>query len=100
MKDKRRAYRDYHRIRNVIFDYYGWRCKWCHEDDRLALTLDHCLNNGNKHRRKVGKTTLTIYRDVIKQGFPKTFQTLCTNCNIVKHKLGGQMPPHRKNKYK
>lgn len=91
----------YYKIKNAVFDYYGWNCVWCGEDDRMAMSLDHKLNDGNKHRRSLkAKSSISVYRDVINRGFPKTFQTLCANCNIVKHKLGGKMPPHRKNKYK
>jgi len=55
------------------------------------LTLDHLENNGAEHRRQYTKSGrgggAALYDNLIREGFPKGFQTLCSNHNLKKHIL-------------
>jgi hypothetical protein len=65
-------------LRRQIFDHYGWRCEYCGATENLQL--DH-INGDGLSDRQSGKGK---YKDVIIDGFPDTFQTLCKRCNTIK----------------
>lgn len=79
-----------HRDTKRIFDHYGTRCICCGESERAFLTLDHVHGGGHAHRKARGPGG--IYRDVIRDGFPSTYQILCMNCNWAKRY--GKPCPH------
>lgn len=90
MRDKRQKNRD------AVFAHYGERCACCGEGERLFLTIDHVANDGAAHRRSlpglIGKGGSSFFDWLVRQGFPKGFQTLCRNCNWGKHANGGVCP--------
>jgi len=75
-------------IKKELFDYYGRKCKCCGETENAFLSIDHVNNDGAEHKRKLGGERGTsgtiIYKSIINQGFPNTFQVLCFNCNWAK----------------
>lgn len=80
-----------------VLTHYGkngnLECCWegCEVTDLDMLTLDHVENNGADHRKQYTKTGrgggAVLYDALIRQGFPKGFQTLCANHNLKKHIL-------------
>jgi hypothetical protein len=94
--------REYHRVKSAeyrervrakIFDHYGWTCACCGSTDRI--TLDHINEDGREHRQRLGTgVSTTVYEDVIRQGLPDTFQTLCHPCNFQKYVGGGTCRLH------
>jgi transposase-like protein len=74
-----------HKLRVEMFDRYGWVCACCGEDDPRALTLDHVAGGGRKHRREGMDGHYHIGRYLRANGWPEGYQTLCWNCNSVKH---------------
>lgn len=82
----------YQRLREKVFDHYGWVCKCCGEIEPAFLTIDHVDNGGTQHRKEIGGGTC-FYRWLIKNNFPEEFQTLCWNCNCGR-KL--DICPHKK----
>lgn len=80
-------------IKTLVFDHYGWKCKCCGESHKEFLTIDHIYGDGNKHRKQ-GIKTNKIYYWLIKNNFPKEFQTLCFNCNCSNGHFG--YCPHEK----
>jgi len=82
------------KIRNQVFDHYGWTCFCCGENHPEFLTIDHINNDGATHRKEIG--TNYIYNWLIKNNFPEGFQTLCMNCNFAKELYG--VCPHEKEK--
>lgn len=90
---KRAAKRQRDRRRRVI-DHYGGKCECCGEVHLAMLALDHINGGGNKHRREIQASgSVTLYRWIIEQGFPRGFRVLCFNCNQAIHVLGNC--PHR-----
>jgi len=83
---KRREKRD---DKELVYSHYGKMCICCGETEILFLTIDHINNDGSSDRRINGSH---IYRRIIRDGFPKTFQVLCRNCNWGKHMNGGICP--------
>jgi hypothetical protein len=79
------------RQRAAVLKAYGTCCCCCGEKEEIFLVIDHKEGGGNKHRREIGRANL--YKWLVKQGFPKGFQTLCHNCNYAKSHGGC---PHRK----
>lgn len=62
----------------------GGKCLCCREDDLRFLTVDHINRGGAAHRRAVGGSTLRVYNDIKKRGYPKDeFQLLCWNCHMA-----------------
>lgn len=64
-------------------------CGMCGFKDIRALCLDHINNDGNKDRLKImGKNYAgsgsRFYVKLRKLGYPKGYQTLCSNCNLIK----------------
>lgn len=100
-KLKQRAYRAI--VKQKVFDHYGALCKCCGETNQVFLTLDHINNDGADHRRALNKANNSrqtsadkVWRNVIKEGFPPTFQILCYNCNCGKRDNGGVCPHQAK----
>jgi hypothetical protein len=74
------------RRRMSVLKFYGGKCMCCGETEPKFLTLDHVNNDGAKHRKEIGQSS--IYRWVEINGFPKTIQILCFNCNMAKGLYG------------
>jgi hypothetical protein len=88
-REKRTAYyrEKYRALCDRVFEHYGPRCVHCGESDRIVLTVDHVNNDGNTHRNAIGQSGTAIYTDIVRRGFPDTFQILCRNCNWRKEVL-------------
>jgi hypothetical protein len=74
-----------------VFNAYGNKCACCGETKKEFLTIDHVNGGGHAHRQKVGTQ---IWLHVVKEGFPKTYQLLCFNCNCAKG-IFGSCPHNR-----
>lgn len=72
--------------------YGGYRCSCCGETVRAFLTLDHVNNDGAAHRRAERKHSSHIYRWARDNGYPKSLQVLCMNCNWGKRTNNGICP--------
>lgn len=80
-------------LRDIVYNHYGgYKCKCCGETEPRFLSLDHTNNNGAQHRREIGNQLPNMYRWIITNNFPPTFQILCLNCNIGKFRNGGTCP--------
>lgn len=75
-----------------VFNHYGLKCLCCGESDFDKLTIDHINGGGKKHRKILGGGD-RLYHWLIKNDFPKHFQTLCMNCNKGKF-LNSDVCPH------
>jgi hypothetical protein len=83
-------------LRRKIILAYGSRCACCGEREQRFMTLDHVHNDGADHRRflaeasgsRASRDNTAVYRDVIRRGYPDTFQLLCWNCNCAKGMYG------------
>lgn len=87
------AYRKIYKIRNKILAHYGKgtpHCNCCGEKEVKFLVIDHLFNDG-KVERKLGIKGLPLWRKIIKENYPKTYQVLCYNCNMAKA-FHGQCP--------
>jgi len=81
------------RIKSGVINLYGGRCKCCGETNPFFLTLDHVLNDGAKHRLKMGRPNDKIYRSIFRGGKQiREFQILCANCNLGKYWNKGVCP--------
>ena len=79
--------------RVAVIEAYGGRCACCGEGTYEFLALDHINGGGGQHRRQV--TSQSLYRLLIREGFPKgEYQILCHNCNMAKG-FYGQCPHQR-----
>lgn len=65
----------------IVFEAYGNKCACCGENQKEFLTIDHVNGGGHVHRERVGTN---VYLDIIREGFPTTYQLLCFNCNCAK----------------
>jgi hypothetical protein len=83
----------YKKLRNIIIDHYGGKCKCCGIGRIEFLTIEHKNGNGNKHRNKVGRG-LNYYLWIIKNNFPNILSILCYNCNCSRGFYG--YCPHKK----
>jgi hypothetical protein len=95
-KEERQAYQRAltARWKKRAMDGYGGCCACCGEDEIDFLCIDHVNGDGKKHRQEMGTSGgVTLYRLVVKQGFPDRFQILCFNCNNAKHQRG--VCPHQ-----
>lgn len=80
------------KLRLRIIKQYGSACACCGEKEVLFLTIDHVKGNGKQDRAKHGQ--LSIYRRIVKTGFPPDYQILCYNCNCGRS-LNGGICPHQ-----
>jgi hypothetical protein len=83
------AYVKVHRanLKRQIIEAYGQKCVCCGETMYQFLTPDHINGGGSEHLRRRG--TIGIYRDIIKEGFPRDkYRILCMNCNWARSVYG------------
>ncbi len=98
MKDNKASGARYRaKLKQRMFDHYGRVCACCGEGNEKFLTLDHTDDSGAKHRRSISRDGTsrgghTLYRDLIRLGFPDYIQVLCWNCNSGRQYNGGICP--------
>lgn len=81
-KDNRRDQKKFQQsARDKVLEHYGKFCACCGEDERVFLAIDHINDDGAEHRRIIKQN---ICPWLVRNGFPKGFQTLCHNCNFAK----------------
>ena len=79
-----KKYRD--KYKALVLEHYGGKppkCACCGETQYEFLCIDHIKGNGTKHLHSLNLRG-TIYRWIIRNNFPKIFQILCFNCNMLK----------------
>lgn len=86
-KNARKRQRDAD-LKAQVYAHYGSFCVCCGETESSFLELDHVNNDGNSQRKLHGGTT-TLYRRLLRKGFPNDLQVLCSNCNRSKQLSGG-----------
>lgn len=80
------------RLRLKVIAGYGGACACCGESTEQFLTIDHIGNNG--HAERVPGHNTSLYRKLVKDGFPKDrYRLLCYNCNCSIG-LSGYCPHH------
>jgi hypothetical protein len=79
---EKKVYIDY---KKLVYDHYGNKCNWpgCGNSNPYHLSIDH-INNDGYHNKKNGTRGLKLYRQIVKDNFPDTFQILCHNHNYEK----------------
>jgi hypothetical protein len=79
------------KLKREVFDAYGGMCICCGEAELIFLTLDHIDGQGAKDRQRHkgnGASGRSLYYRLKREGYPKTFQILCANCNWAKFAAG------------
>lgn len=86
--EKRKEY--YNRLKEIVYFSYGNTCAWCGQSDSIFFTIDHVNNDGAKQRKNKEhrESGIGLYKYIIDNNFPKTFQILCFNCNCAKQYRG------------
>jgi hypothetical protein len=83
-------------VRAEMVTVYGGRCACpgCDETDPMFLTLDHVDGRPPEHaNRRLGSMTgHKLYMWARRNGWPKTLQLLCFNCNCGRARNGGVCP--------
>ena len=76
----------YQKNKLSCLDFYSSgkiKCKRCEENEIAFMTIDHIKpRKEHGHSRKTSSSTL--YRILVRDGFPSGFQVLCYNCNMIK----------------
>lgn len=73
------------KIRAQVFAHYGDECAECGAINDLQI--DHVDQNGASHRKTLGGGGSTLYRWLVKHGFPEGYRTLCGFCNELAYTL-------------
>ena len=75
---------------DVIFHYSNglMECQACRIKTFEILTLDHVNGNGNKHRKAIN--SLSIWSWIKRMKYPKGYQVLCYNCNVLKERVSSE----------
>lgn len=91
-------------IRYKVLSHYSGdqpKCKQCGYSDIRALCIDHINEDGGIERRLVGNgdhygcSSTQMYKWIVKNNFPPTYQVLCHNCNFVKGYENGNFGKHK-----
>ena len=79
-----------------VIEKLGGKCACCKIKYFEFLCIHHRKGDGWKHRMKLkGKRGMAMYRDIIRQGCPKSkYQLLCWNCHMGFENHG--KCPHKK----
>jgi hypothetical protein len=90
----------YVKLRLEVFQHYSGKevpeCECCGEKVFEFLTLDHINNDGNKYRKKNGKSFggNRFYSWLRVNDYPPEIKlrVLCYNCNCARAYFGGECP--------
>jgi len=74
--------------RESVLNHYGRKCACCGESKEFFLVIDHINEDGHIQRREALKKCNSMYRWIVKSGFPNGLQTMCHNCNHAKFVYG------------
>ena len=86
LRKKQKQYR--RSLKQKVLDRYGNACVLCNYKDIRALQIDHINNDGAKERKSLGGQNISgwrFYKYLIDNNLPDGYQTLCANCNMIKH---------------
>lgn len=75
------------KLREQVFELFGYKCSRCGFDDRRALQIDHKNGGGARDRKRFSQTTFIKY--VLRT--PDLFQVLCANCNWIKREENNEI---------
>jgi len=77
-------------IKIEVLTYYGNGkicCVICGEEREACLSIDHINEDGANHRRQLKSGYAAHFHEWLKhENFPEGYQTLCMNCQWVKHR--------------
>ena len=74
-------------LKTRVITHYGngkAACVKCGFSDIRALVIDHINGDGASHRKTVKGIGMRFYLWLEKNNYPDGFQTLCSNCNLIK----------------
>jgi hypothetical protein len=83
--------RHYYKLKNLVFSHYGYVCSCCGETEPRFLTIEHKNKDGAAHRKATGASG--VYRDIVRNNYPDSFEILCWNCNCSQK--FGEPCPHK-----
>jgi hypothetical protein len=99
------------KLKQIVYRHYCGEkpaCVKCGYADERALSIDHVNNDGAYRRKNNAEAGCSVYRVIIRLGFPDTYQILCMNCQFIKQrefahaKRGGPhkppLPPNNKHR--
>lgn len=95
--EKRRQYAKDRRekLKQEMLEAYGNKCACCGETEKAFMTMEHKARDGKAHRKAVGGSPTSVYRDLKLRGWPQdNYELLCFNCNRASWELG--ICPHRR----
>lgn len=73
------------RIRYLLLQKYGFRCRFCSNADYRVLQLDHIKGGGTQERKRNNHNVSKIYKMILDGLLPtENYQLLCANCNCLK----------------
>lgn len=76
-------------LRAECFSAYGAKCVCCGEACPEFLTVDHTEGGGTKERRLLGRSGISFYYHLKKEGWPQDgYRLLCMNCNFSLGRCG------------
>ncbi len=74
---------------------YGSACICCGETESLFLEIHHPEGDGKADRERTGGNSLTLYRWITDNNFPKNYDLLCANCHKGIHYSEDRICPHK-----
>jgi hypothetical protein len=80
-------------LRAQVVAGYGGRCTCCGVTARHHV--DHVYGDGAAERRR-GNRWLSLYRKILREGFPPSYQLLCGRCNTQRARRGWCCGPDRR----
>ncbi len=90
LKNRAIGKRSRDKLKLEVIKYYGngeAKCLGCGFDDIRALCIDHIFNNGAEQRKSLKDKHFAgalFLRWLRNNKYPKGYQTLCANCNLIK----------------
>lgn len=96
-KERKRSLKSRMKLKEIVINQYGGKCKCCNETELEFLSIDHINNDGNFHRKTFTSGSKSFYLLIKDKNEYDLYQVLCFNCNWSK-RLGKGKCIHERNK--
>ena len=71
------------KYKHLVVQGYGGKCISCGQPEEIFMQIHHPGGNGKTDRERRGGNSLTLYKWLVDNNFPRGYELLCANCHYA-----------------